>query len=223
MNARRKLIAALSEDSLGGIATLQDVDHAEQLVNAHRAEILREVDEQFAAMKLPEELKGTFNAGSYADAWRRCRTAVQAMAGEEATPQGATATPHAETFDGELAMLRGLVRVLRTVARQDDLREVQRLLAEHASDENAARAGAKRARMWPKDWDQVLDTAIRDEGGEWTTLRVQHLYKARYEVGLFRGDARMCLSERAHKGLLQLHDRPSGRVYTLKNRKDGRP
>jgi hypothetical protein len=42
MSARRHLIAALSEDSMGGIATLQDVDHAEQLVNAHRAEILRE-------------------------------------------------------------------------------------------------------------------------------------------------------------------------------------
>lgn len=38
MSARRHLIAALSEDSLGGIATLQDVAHAEQLVDAHRAE-----------------------------------------------------------------------------------------------------------------------------------------------------------------------------------------
>lgn len=219
MSVRRQIISALSEDSLGGIATLADVGHAERLVNAHRAEVLREVDAEFAAMKLPP----AFNAGSYADAWRRCRTIVQAMAGEEATPQGATATPHTETFDGELAMLRGLVRVLRTVARQDDLREVQRLLTEHASDENAARAGAKRARMWPADWDAVLDAAIRDEDGEWTTNRVQHLYKARYEVGLFRGDARMCLSERAHAGLLKLHDRPQGRVYTLKNRKDGRP
>lgn len=222
MSARRQIIAALSEDSLGGIATLQDVDHATQLVNAHRAEVLDEVDEQFAAMKLPPELVGTLNAGSYGDAWRRCRNVVQAMAGEEAAPQGATATPHTESFDGELAMLRGLVRVLRTVARQDDLRQMQRLLTEHASDDNAARAGAKRARMWPEDWDAVLDAAIRDEGGEWTTLRVQHLYKARYEVGLFRGDARMCLSQRAHQGLLTLHDRPHGRSYTLKRKDSGR-
>ncbi|WP_329291937.1 hypothetical protein [Streptomyces pseudovenezuelae] len=42
MNARRKLIAALSEDSMGGIATLSDVDHAEQLADAYRAEVLRE-------------------------------------------------------------------------------------------------------------------------------------------------------------------------------------
>lgn len=43
MSARRHLIAALSEDSMGGIATLADVEHAEQLVDAHRAEVLTEV------------------------------------------------------------------------------------------------------------------------------------------------------------------------------------
>ena len=42
MSARRKLIAELSEDSMGGIATLQDVERAEQLVDAHRAEVLAE-------------------------------------------------------------------------------------------------------------------------------------------------------------------------------------
>lgn len=42
MNARRQIIAALSEDSHGGIATLADVTRAEQLVDAHRAEVLRE-------------------------------------------------------------------------------------------------------------------------------------------------------------------------------------
>lgn len=40
MSARRQLIAALAEDHLGGIATLADVDHAEQLVDAHQAEVL---------------------------------------------------------------------------------------------------------------------------------------------------------------------------------------
>lgn len=42
LSARRQLIAALSEDSFGGIATLSDVDRAEQLVDAYRAEILAE-------------------------------------------------------------------------------------------------------------------------------------------------------------------------------------
>jgi hypothetical protein len=43
MSARRQIIAALSEDSMGGIATLDDVAHAEQLVDAHRTEVLVEV------------------------------------------------------------------------------------------------------------------------------------------------------------------------------------
>lgn len=59
---------------------------------------------------------------------------------EKATAPAATATPDAEAYDGELAMARGLIRVLRTVARQDDLREVQRLLIEHTADETAAYA-----------------------------------------------------------------------------------
>ncbi|WP_329215089.1 hypothetical protein OG352_05980 [Streptomyces sp. NBC_01485] len=42
MSARRQIVAALSEDSYGGIATLQDVDRAEALVNAYRAEVLAE-------------------------------------------------------------------------------------------------------------------------------------------------------------------------------------
>jgi hypothetical protein len=43
MSARRQIIAALSEDSLGGIATLHDVDNATQLADAHRVETLAEV------------------------------------------------------------------------------------------------------------------------------------------------------------------------------------
>lgn len=45
MSVRRQIIAALSEDSYGGIATLADVAHAEQLVDAHRAEVLAEAAE----------------------------------------------------------------------------------------------------------------------------------------------------------------------------------
>jgi hypothetical protein len=40
MSARRQIIAALTEDSYGGIASLSDVDHAVQLVDAHAAEVL---------------------------------------------------------------------------------------------------------------------------------------------------------------------------------------
>ena len=43
LSARRQLIAALSEDSFGGIATLSDVDRAERLADAHAAEVLAAV------------------------------------------------------------------------------------------------------------------------------------------------------------------------------------
>jgi hypothetical protein len=69
---------------------------------------------------------------------------------------------------------------------------------------------------WPDDWNAILDTAIRDEGGEWTTVRVQHLYLARYKRGLYRADARRFLSQLAHAGVLTLHHRPNARFYTLK-------
>jgi len=74
--------------------------------NAVRTEVLSDVDARLAAMTLPEHLKGTFNAGSYADAWRDCRKVVQELAGtpgtepeEKATASAATAThrPAAET------------------------------------------------------------------------------------------------------------------------------
>lgn len=51
-------------------------------------------------------------------------------------------TPDEQAYDGELAILRGLVRVLRTVVRENDtLPEVRRLLWQHASDDAAAREG----------------------------------------------------------------------------------
>lgn len=76
------------------------------------------------------------------------------------------------------------------------------------------------APKWPADWDRVLDTAIRKWRGEWTTNRVQQLYKARYGQGLHRADARAFLSRRAHQGVLRLHNKPDARFYTLNHRKD---
>lgn len=77
------------------------------------------------------------------------------------------------------------------------------------------------APTWPEDWDHVLDFAIRQWQGEWTPKRVQRLYLARYGDDLFRSDARNCLSIRARRGLLTLHDRPKGRVFTLNTWKGG--
>lgn len=53
---------------------------------------------------------------------------------------GACVAERTEAYPGELAMLRGLLGVLRVTAAHGDMTEVRRLLAEHASDEQAAYA-----------------------------------------------------------------------------------
>lgn len=49
-----------------------------------------------------------------------------------------------QAYDGELGLLRGLARTLRSAARKDDgLAEVRRLLDEHARIDGQARSGEK--------------------------------------------------------------------------------
>lgn len=98
------------------------------------------------------------------------------------------------------------------------------LAAKHSRPDGDATPETTRLTFkWPDDWDQVLDTAIRDWPGEWQPKRVQNLYSARYGRGLYRCDARRFLSERARNGLLTLVDRPNGRYYIRNTRKDVRP
>lgn len=54
----------------------------------------------------------------------------------ESTPQPATI----ENYPGELAMLRGVLGVVRTIARHGDIDELRRIVAEHYADERAAYA-----------------------------------------------------------------------------------
>jgi hypothetical protein len=87
MSVRRQIIAALSEDSLGGIATLHDVAHAEQLVDAHRAEVLHEA----AAFVGNDD---TCDCGGCDTCiGRKLADGLRATAGEEASAQAPTATP----------------------------------------------------------------------------------------------------------------------------------
>ncbi|MET9776246.1 hypothetical protein ABZ023_18630 [Streptomyces sp. NPDC006367] len=69
---------------------------------AVRAETLAEVDERLAAMTLPEYLKGTFDAGSYGEAWRHCRNVVQELA---AVAGGARSPAEEELLRVQGAML----------------------------------------------------------------------------------------------------------------------
>jgi hypothetical protein len=65
MSARRQIIAALSEDSMGGIATLHDVAHAEQLVDAYRTEVLAEAKTEVVAWLVKKASEGC-NTGALA-------------------------------------------------------------------------------------------------------------------------------------------------------------
>ncbi|MDX3639301.1 hypothetical protein [Streptomyces sp. MB09-02B] len=88
-SARRQIIAALSEDSLGGIATLADVAHAEQLVDAYRAEVLAKAADYFEQRRPSRE-----DAVSDFDRGRRATVGwVVEELREKATAEAATATP----------------------------------------------------------------------------------------------------------------------------------
>ncbi|MGY5048240.1 hypothetical protein ACWDE0_21810 [Streptomyces sp. 900105755] len=135
-----------------------------------------------------------------------------------------------QAYDGELAMLRGLVRTLRTVVRDNDpLPEMRRLLWLHASDDATSReqaksksspAGADTIAALPDRQQRLLD-AIRTHGGEWTTRRVLGLFALTDPGVVQRGTARRDLAVLQRAGHLVLVDDPDNRHYVLHTRKDG--
>ena len=73
-----------------------------------------------------------------------------------------------QAYNGELAMLRGLVATLNAVAEHGDLSDVRKLLGEHASDDAAAReekaSGADAAPDFFQPGHTYADT---DHGTDW--------------------------------------------------------
>lgn len=107
----------------------------------HRAEAITAL-----AAKLDSRLRLTKHKTVSKDAIRRflqleASVARAAATGETSSRPTADATP--EAYDGELAMLRGLVRTLRVIVRPDDadMGEVRRLLWQHTADDRDARQG----------------------------------------------------------------------------------
>jgi hypothetical protein len=136
-----------------------------------------------------------------------------------------------ENYPGALAMLRGLVRTLRVVVRQDasaekQRAEVRKLLHEHASDDAAARAEQASSRPSADagltDRQARLLEAIRTHGGEWTTRRVLHLFALTDPGVVQRGTARRDLATLHRAGHLVLVDDPDNRHYALNTTGGGR-
>lgn len=141
-----------------------------------------------------------------------------------------------QAYDGELAMLRGLVRTLRAVVGADDadMAEVRRLLWQHANgDDAAARTEAegkssRQADATPGPTGRVarLLDAIRTGRGRWTTTRALRFYRDNVRAldhwpdSRLRTIARSDLRDLAAGGHLVRHEEPGRQYFTLKTRKD---
>ncbi|QDN57341.1 hypothetical protein [Streptomyces sp. S1D4-20] len=148
MSARRQIIAALSEDSLGGIATMEDVAHAEQLVDAHRTEVIAKAIGRLRA--IPVDCTALTGPVWYGDGWNSAITCLEEIA--------EYSVPDYEAYPGELQRLRALALGLRVAGlRKEDLGEVQRLLVIHADHEMNARekATASAATATPTVFDPL--------------------------------------------------------------------
>jgi hypothetical protein len=62
---------------------------------------------------------------------------------------------------------------------------------------------------------QILLRAIRDYQGEWTTTRVQKLYRSHAYAVPMRKTCREDLAQLARQGLLTVHGAENNRRYTL--------
>lgn len=106
-----------------------------ELRRLDRLAVLHEVDEQLAAMTLPEHLKGTLNASSYADAWQACRARVRALAtGSPEKDTGGGRQPRAgESTPGLYSIVLAAIGSARGPALPLPA-HTQRLLAERVTD-----------------------------------------------------------------------------------------
>lgn len=130
------------------VALLQQLavplDDARTLVDRHHAEVTAYRDAQIIAwLEKKAREEGTSNKDSRLRATAIYRMADKLSRGAVRPPLSGAPTPPQENYPGELAMLRGLLGVLRAVAQHGDMAEVQRLLSEHAADEQAAYAEEK--------------------------------------------------------------------------------
>ena len=124
-----------------------------------------------------------------------------------------------QAYDGELAMLRGLVRTLRVVVRYDNnVAEVRRLLHQHAADQAAAyqaKGDTTRARQ-----AALLDAILQAPARRWKSGRaVNALSEAGYLVS--PGTASQDLAALAAEGHLIRHEDKGARWYEVARRPGG--
>ena len=140
MSARDRIHAMLPP-----ISRIAEAEAREQELNARLDALVAETVTQtrladaayFEQRRLPRErVDGPFDRG---------RRAAEGCVVEELRERAGNTAASLENYPGELAMLRGLLGVLRVTVEHGDLRQVQQLLHEHVSDEAAAYAEAGEA------------------------------------------------------------------------------
>jgi len=202
----------------------------EQLLDAYRTEVLAEAKVETVAwlVKKAREYRSTGSSQHVRQAEaveflasKVDRGAVRAFLGTthyRDALDAHRAEVLAETYPGEVDMLRGLLATLHAVVQHGDLTDVRKLLEEHRTDHAQARAetSSHERRL------AQLHAAIRVHRGTWTSKRVQEW--RRFTGGpTQRGTASRDLAELHRRGHLRQHGPANGRFYTLKLRKDVRP
>lgn len=118
-----------------------------------------------------------------------------------------------QAYDGELAMLRGLVRTLRVVVRPDtvDVTEVRRLLQQHVGDEAEARTETTRQAA-------LLDAILQDPNGRWKSGRAVKVLRQLGYHPISPGTASHDLAALAAAGHLTRHEETGVRWYEAAHR-----
>lgn len=129
----------------------------------------------------------------------------------------------AEAYPGELDMLRGLVRTLRVVVREDDsVAEVRRLLHQHADDDRAARTemdgpkGAAAARQ-----AVLLEVVLSNPTARWKSGLAISVLREHGFHPISPSTASHDLAALAAAGHLVRHEEPGVRWYEVADRTGG--
>jgi hypothetical protein len=185
-----------------------DAIEAHRLANAYRAEVLHEAAD-FVGNDDDCDCGGCDTCLP-----RKLADGLRKMAG---TPRDSDALTTVEAYDGELAMLRGLVRTLRVAARQSDLPAVQQALINHATDDAAAREENTPADKRRAD----LLTAIRAHGGRWKSGRAVRVLRLLGHHPVSPKTAASDLLQLADAGHLVRHEEKGVRWYSVARRAGG--
>lgn len=117
-----------------------------------------------------------------------------------------------QAYDGELAMLRGLVGTLRVVAEHGDLTEVRRLLDEHKSDEQDAYTAVPSNAPDTNRRAHLLNAITA--GGRWKPGTVTRWYKTNGYTSCDVHTARQDLAVLRESGAIVQHDEKGVRYFT---------